>query len=193
MGDAGAKPHSPVRLVINAKPNSVMMKTLKPPLAMGADLPFGPTPYCPEQESMVASDFVGSVAKVEEQLTHLLGLTPEEAAKTQARAEGAKFAWRPALGRCDTSRARTTSVSRAWRKTAAWLADARRTKLELKKRAAWWKVVWYDHPPPEGSSCNQRAEGGHEGLWRLEESNIVWHVAARFGRSNVGRRCGETG
>ncbi len=33
-------------------------------------------------------------------------------------------------------------------KTAAWLADARRTKLELKKRASWWKVLWYSHPHP---------------------------------------------
>ena len=103
---------------------------------------------------MEADDFVGIVAKVEEQLTHLLGMTPEDAAKTQGRAEGARFVWRPALGKCDTSRARTTSISRAWRRTATWLSDARRTKLELKKMAAWWKVLWYAHPPPPRGSCN---------------------------------------
>ena len=87
VGDAGPKPHSPVRLVIKAKPNSVMMKTLKPPLAIGPDLPFGPAPFYEEPVHMEASDFEGVVAKVEEQLTHLLGLIPEEAAKTQGRAE----------------------------------------------------------------------------------------------------------
>ena len=117
VGDGGAKPHCPVRLVIKAKPNSIMMKTLKPPMAIGADLLFGPIPFYEKPEQMEARGFVGGVAKVEEQLSHLLGLTSEEAAKTQGRAGGSRFAWRPALGKCDTSRARATSVSRAWRKT----------------------------------------------------------------------------
>ena len=77
-----------------------------------------------------------------------MGLTPEEAAKTQSRAEGTKFAWKPALGKCDVSKARTTSVSRAWRRTATWLTEASKTKLEIRKREAWWKIMWYEHPKP---------------------------------------------
>ena len=45
VGDAADfRPHSPVRLVLKAKPNSIMVRTLKPPLAIGVDPPFGPIP-----------------------------------------------------------------------------------------------------------------------------------------------------
>ena len=137
-----------MRLVLKAQPNSIMVRTLKPPLAIGADLPLGPAPFYEEPPDIDGSDFRGCLTHIESQLTHLMGLTPEEAAKTQSRTEGAKFAWRPALGACDASKARTTSISRAWRKTATWLADARRTKLEMRKREAWWKIMWYEHPKP---------------------------------------------
>ena len=44
VGDAGSKPHCPVRLVIKAKPNSIMMKTLKPPMAIRGGPPLWPHP-----------------------------------------------------------------------------------------------------------------------------------------------------
>ena len=44
--------------------------------------------------------------------------------------------------------ARTTSVSRAWRRTAGWLADALHAKKAAKAEAARWKVLFYKHPQP---------------------------------------------
>ena len=73
----------------------------------------------------------------------------EDAAKAQGRAEGARFAWRPAVGTNDASKARTTTVSRSWRKVVEWLADPRTTKPQIKKREAWWNIMWYDHPRPK--------------------------------------------
>jgi len=81
VGDGEFRPHSPVRLVLKAKPNSIMVRTLKPPLAIGVELPFGPIPLYEEPPDIDANDFQTCLAQVEKQLTHLLGLTPEEAAK----------------------------------------------------------------------------------------------------------------
>ena len=33
-------------------------------------------------------------------------------------------------------------------RTATCLADAKRRKLEMRKREAWWKIMWYEHPQP---------------------------------------------
>ena len=67
------------------------------------------------------------------------------------RANGPKYAWVDQL-KCEAAGpARTTSVSRAWRRTAGWLADILRSKKATKAEAARWKLLFYKHPQPNVS------------------------------------------
>ena len=45
--------------------------------------------------------------------------------------------------------AKTTSVSRAWRKTAKWLGDVVHTKCGKNAESARWRIRFYRHPKPD--------------------------------------------
>ena len=79
------------------------------------------------------------------------GLEGKEAEKYMGRAAGPKYAWVD-QSQCEVAGpARTTSVSRAWRRTAGWLADIHRAKKAAKADAVRWKVLFYKHPQPNQS------------------------------------------
>ena len=82
VGDTGGKPHHPVRLAISAKPNSIMMKTLKALVRLGPDLPFGPLKNWREPELMASDDYVGCLTKLEEDVLDLMGLDTAEKGQT---------------------------------------------------------------------------------------------------------------
>ena len=77
------------------------------------------------------------------------GLEGRQAEAKKGRSAGAHFCWKPALGDGTAGAAKTTSASRAWRKTAKWLGNVVQTKWSGNVESARWKIRFYRHPKPD--------------------------------------------
>ena len=51
--------------------------------------------------------------------------------------------------------AKTTSVSRAWRRTAKWLGSVLHSKVEKHAETSRWKIRHYRHPKPDPAQATQ--------------------------------------
>ena len=91
-------------------------------------------------------DYNGLVDAIEEELCAVEGLEGIQAQARKGRSTGTHFCWKPAMGDDTVGAAKTTSVSRAWRRTAKWLGDVLHTKMEKHAEAARWKVRFYRPP-----------------------------------------------
>ena len=78
-----------------------------------------------------------------------------QAEAKKGRAEGAKFCWKPAMGDDTAEATKTTSASRAWRKTAKWIGHVINTKDATVAEASRWKIRFYRHPKPDHAQANQ--------------------------------------
>ncbi len=94
------------------------------------------------------SDYVGLVRPIEKELCAVERLTGDEAAKKSGREVGAKYCWKNAMGDNLADSAKTTSVSRAWRRTAKWLHAILKAKGVVNSNFAMKKIFHYSHPPP---------------------------------------------
>ena len=106
------------------------------------------------QPEELAVDYKGFLDLMEEELAQVAGLEGKEAEKHKGRSEGPKYAWVD-QSQCEIAGpSRTTSVSRAWRRTAGWLSDILKAKKAAKAEAARWKLLFYKHPQPNLSFAN---------------------------------------
>ena len=156
VGDAGFKPHSPSRLIVKADARAVMVRQLKVPVGFGASLPYGPanrqsSPLalrdptaevdegnCSDARTIddLAADYEGLIGTIEKELCSVAGLDGLQAEARSGRAGGAKFCWKPAMGDDTEGATKTTSASRAWRRTSKRLADVNHTKVAKNAEAA---------------------------------------------------------
>ena len=97
----------------------------------------------------LGKDYNGLIDTIEDELCAIEGLEGRQAEAKKGRATGARFCWKPALGDDTAGAAKTTSASRAWRKTAKWLGDVLHTKCSGNAESARWKVRFYRHPKPD--------------------------------------------
>ena len=82
----------------------------------------------------------------------LEGLQPQA---RKGRSNGVRFCWKPAMGDDTAGAAKTTSVSRAWKRTAKWLGDITHTKMERVAESVRWKVRFYRHPRPNPAQASE--------------------------------------
>ena len=85
----------------------------------------------------------------------LLTFTPSRKnrlTKVLGRSKGPTFVHRSALDDEIAGSRKTTSVSRAWRRTANWLDDLQKSKWIAKSKLAAKKNSNYSHPAPD--KCN---------------------------------------
>ena len=97
-------------------------------------------------------DYNGHIDVIEDELCAVEGLKGRQAQAKRGRSAGARFCWKPAMGDDTAGAAKTTSASRAWRKTAKWLGNVLHTKRGSNADTAMWKVRFYRHPnltPPK--------------------------------------------
>ena len=73
VGDAGFKPHSPVRLLLRAKPRTLLLKSLAPPLRFGADLPYGPPNTAGDVIEQGSQDYGRCITLIERELSLICG------------------------------------------------------------------------------------------------------------------------
>ena len=103
----------------------------------------------------LGDDHAGMIARMEDELVSIEGLVGKEAEKRKGRAEGPKYVWRHVAGEAGDSSQNTTSVSRAWRRTATWMTTIMKTKNESTAQAARWKVLNYAHPSPDNARASK--------------------------------------
>ena len=78
----------------------------------------------------LGKDYNGLINAIEEELCAVEGVEGMQSQARKGRSNGARFCWKPAMGDDTAGAAKTTSVSRAWRRTAKWLGDIMHAKLE---------------------------------------------------------------
>ena len=100
-------------------------------------------------EEELGEDYAGCLQLMEQELVQVAGLSLEEAEKRRGRAEGPKYKWEDQANSNAAGPSKTTSVSRAWRRTASWLADILRTERIEKADSARRKVLHSKHPQPD--------------------------------------------
>ena len=149
--DLTFEPHSPVRMVIDGRPRSEVDRQLASYIAMPAQIPYGP-PMCP---LATASHDMGGMeldrryravmSMVEHELASLQGVPARAAAELRSRTDGLKFVWRNACAQTAIQSRRTTSASRALRRTAKWLRQAAKSTCAEARREAIWRIQRYAH------------------------------------------------
>lgn len=160
IADEGFGPHYQVRLYIEAGARHGMVRQLKVPDGFAAVLPQGPANQivaggtAPLGEEC-GSDYVGFLRQIVKELCAVESLNPEEAAKKSGREVGVKYCWKNVIVDERADSTRTTSVSRAWRRSAVWLGDIGRTKLRKVASAARWRLLLYKHPKPDMATATQ--------------------------------------
>ena len=97
----------------------------------------------------LGKDYNGLIGAIEEELCAVEGLEGLQSQARKGRSKGARFCWKPAMGDDTTGAAKSTSVSRAWRRTAKWLGDVLNTKRETNAETNRWKIRFYRHPRPD--------------------------------------------
>jgi len=156
VNDALSHPHKPARLYLRAEPRQAVVRQLQSLGKFEAKMPFGPEPcrVYPEIEAMLQDTTATNddlctlfTDRLEAELTDIYGLTPSKAKPFLGRSSGPKFVWRSALDEQIGIR-KTTSVSRAWRRTANWLTELNGTKKLVAAKVAVSKILWYSHPHP---------------------------------------------
>ena len=85
---------------------------------------------------------------MEQELVDVYGFDPPKAKTYLGRSSGPVFVWRSALSD-EIGTRKTTSVSRAWRRTSNWLGDLGRTTNLIAAKLANNKILKYVHPQPE--------------------------------------------
>ena len=160
IADEGFGPHYPVRLYIEADARHAMARQLKAPDGFAAVLSQGPANQIaaggtPPLDEECGSDYVGFLRQVGKELCAVESLNTEEVAKMSGREVGVKCCWKNIIGDERADSTRTTSVYRAWRRSAVWLGDIGRTKLRKVASAVRWRLLFYKHPGPDSATATQ--------------------------------------
>lgn len=156
IGDAGFMPHSPARLIFQGLPRKVMVRHLEAPANIPAILPHGPlnkTSPCLgdlERYFKPAETLFKELSDITSAILYgLMGI--DTASGTDAKppstwSNGPRFACGNVASPAATDETRTTPVSRAWRRTVAWLRVVRANKNPSLAKSAKWKLLSYNHP-----------------------------------------------
>ena len=102
----------------------------------------------------LGQDYNGLMDAIESELCNVEGLDGLQAQARRGRSTGAHFCWTPAMGDDTAGAAKSTSVSRAWRRTAKWLGDITSTKRQDTAEMARWKIRFYRHPKPNPAQAS---------------------------------------
>ena len=159
VGDDECRPHHPVRCLLRAKPRHALHRTLATPVPIPAILPHGPAPAAAAPARGDGNDLHGCLDLIESELAALAGRTAPEPDCKHARSKGPRYVWRNPLTSAPPDKGASTSITRAWRRSAGWLADLRKARAEAARSAAIWKLRFYRHPwpHPAGATVAQRA------------------------------------
>ena len=95
---------------------------------------------------------------MESEAASLMALDGREKAALEGRSEGPKFVITSALGENGGSSRRTTAVSRAWRRSAKWLAVITSGANEDERQAARRRLKHYEHPAPRIGAATMQQE-----------------------------------
>ena len=146
------------------------MRSLAAPKAFAVHSPFGPLVEPPIQppeaypggdrtddvspntddEDEADKEYRVCVEQIERELASLAGLTGKKLVEHTGRADGVGYKWTHASTEQPTGSSKTTSTSRAWRRTAKWLRDLERCKCPTRADAIRWHILYFTHdaPPP---------------------------------------------
>ena len=155
VGDSLCSPHSAVRLYIKAAPRQIMVRQLKSCATIGVDMPYGPARwrenYVPMAVDATVDQWYDSfLNRVEAETVDLYPLPENQTKKFFGRTAGPTFVHRSALNDENAGSRKTSSVSRAWRRTAKWLNDILVAKGVSRMMFAVKNVFHYSHPPRLG-------------------------------------------
>lgn len=101
-------------------------------------------------------NYAGVITKIEEELCCVEGLDEKEAALPSGRSKGVVYCWKNLPVEATADNGRTTSVPRAWRHSAIWLRQLRKTFDARVAAAAKWKLIHYRPSQPDPAQATQQ-------------------------------------
>ena len=115
----------------------------------------------------LGKDYIGCISAIKRQLNDAAGLDEEEATPFSGRIGGPEFETKR-MGGTMAADARTTSASRAWRRSAEWLRKLRIACSSKERLAVSWRLFHYKHPRPDFAAAtqNQTAAFAEFEAWR---------------------------
>ena len=122
--------------------------------ALEAKLPCGPAQKVCYDDSVlegISNDekYKLFLSRMEAEVRGLLGKEGKALEALMGRTEGPVFVQRCALGDDVGGARKTSSTSRAWRKSAGWLTDVIRARNLVEAKMCKRKLMTYSHPPPD--------------------------------------------
>ena len=180
VGDAECRPHHPVRCLLRAKPRRTLHRTIATPVPIPAILLHGPAPAPAAPARDDGNDLHGCLDLTESELAALAGRTAPVLDCKHARSKGPRYVWRNPLTSTPPDKGASTSITRAWRRSAGWLADLRRARTEAARSAAIWKLRFYRHPRPHPAKATvaQRADMDAALAWQSCLTTQLLHSQA---------------
>ena len=136
VADAGFYPHSPVRLCFKGVPRVAWVRQVEMPISIPAVLPYGPPNEQQHQLDQSQQQIIQHTGGVDQQFVDLTRLTEDHLFATmgveqssvdnsQRREHGIRFKWMNAASPAADQTARSTPVSRSWRRVVAWLREVK--------------------------------------------------------------------
>ena len=134
--DTAVGPHSAVRLWLQGKPRSNMVRAVRTPLRAPPDLPLScdvrdDTQWdrvfegvgCHTTSDELSSHFKQLVSGIERQVANHLGLDDVQGGMFMKRADGASLYWHTALGKPSSGSRKFSLITAAWQTVARWARD----------------------------------------------------------------------
>ena len=126
-----------------------LVRHIKAPLSIPAILPHGPLQQLPPQPDAVTETLNDLGHDLTQQtaitLLHRMGIDNDKQAKHTGWNDGPRFVRRDAASPKATDKARTTPVSRAWRRATTWLRELDASRSAAAASAARWNLLCYRH------------------------------------------------
>ena len=152
IADAGLNPHSPARLIVKGITRQTLVRQIKSPPTLPAQLPFGPLQkqdFSPDplvqNRSSIDANYGMLATQSAKILLELKGLTPAEIAEAPSWAEGPRFKWKNIASHTATDGAKSNPIARAWKRTVEWLRAGVEAKVPGQAQSAVWRLLHYDH------------------------------------------------
>ena len=209
ISDGGFTPHSPVRLYLRSDLKQLIVRKLKAPPKIEADVPSGCLPNVSQKIDAVTAAVEGMIeaheldsalaawtSAVEEELADMRGIDEKARSIACCRAKGPQFVLCPAVGSPGSSEPMVSPTSLGWRVMAGCLRDfwigmgSSNAQLQAKAKRAQWRLQV--HP------WKSRRPSVHFDKFRqwahfLQESNLAdrnWVLQVWLAVKNVAERTG---
>ena len=126
------------------------------PISIPAVLPYGPPNEQQHRLDLILQEMIQHTGGIDQQFVDLtrlyedhlfvtMGMEQSSVANSARREHGIRFKWTNAASPAADQIARSTPVSRAWRRVVAWFREVIARRTHSLVQSAIWRLLYYQH------------------------------------------------